>query len=102
MKLRLLMAAIALLAIALGVGIALHRRSARFTELALAYEREADRLQGEFLDPPGPFESSTVQAIGERMHQKAYVADEYRRAASRPWVLADPDPNKIVCLCGYH
>jgi hypothetical protein len=98
MKLRVLMLIVAILAIVLGLGLGLRRRSIRFSEVALTYGREANRLenQSEQVKP------DQLQPLLDRAHWNDAVADAYRKAASKPWIPSEPQPEKIVCQCGYH
>jgi hypothetical protein len=98
MRLRVLMVIIAVMAVGLGVGLTLHRRSTRLSASALAYGREASRLENRLEQLP----SDEVQPLLDRVHWNDSVAEAYRRAASRPWIMSEPDPDKIACQCSYH
>ncbi len=102
MKLRALMATIALLAVLLGIGLGLRRRSDRFQRVSLGYSSKAAGLEEPLGFIPGRPEPTGVQAVLDRVHWNDSVAAAYQQAASRPWVPGEPDPAKITCQCGYH
>ena len=99
MKLRAMMATVALLAVLLGIGLGLRRRSDRLWWVSLSYSSQAAGLEeplGLHPEPPD------VQAVLDRVHWNDSVAVAYQRAAGRPWIPGEPDPAKITCQCSYH
>lgn len=95
------MVAIAVLAIVLGVVVGLQRRAWRFHALALKYGREANRLE-DMWKSAGSMRRDDLGLLMERVHWNDAVADEYRFAAAHPWLPFDPEPNRIMCKCGFH
>jgi hypothetical protein len=94
------MVAIAVLAVVLGSGVGLKRRVQRLDGLALRYGREANRLEN--LLEGSNLSQADADAIIERVHWHDAVANQYRLAASRPWVPFDPSPEGVTCECGQH
>jgi hypothetical protein len=101
MRLRAAMIAVAVLAVLLAVGVGLWRRARRFEALALQYGREANRNEV-LWEATGAKPIHEPDEIMERIHWNDAVADEYRRAAARPWLPFDPDPRQVLCKCGFH
>ncbi len=96
-----IMIVIAILAVCLGTGIGLGRRARRFEALALEYGREANALENRWMKS-GPSSPGEPDVLMEEIHWNDSVANEYRFAASQPWLPFEPDPETITCGCGYH
>ena len=95
------MIAIAVLAVLLGSGVGLRRRSQRHFKLAQRYGGEAERL--EYLwAKMGPVPQAEADAFWNLVHWNDSVAYAYFQASSRPWLPFDPEPRQIVCECGHH
>ncbi len=95
------MVAVAVLAIVLGAGVGLGRRAGRLHALALKYSREANRLEHMWASA-GAMSRDDLGLLMERVHWNDAVADEYRFAAAHPWLSFDPEPNRVMCKCGFH
>ena len=100
MRLRTALTAIAALAVILGAAGAVRRRADRLDQLSHSYSREAGRLESQLIGPsgtsrdgPGPEQASAILA---KVHWCDAVANEYKKAAARPWYPFDPDPSQVV------
>lgn len=99
-RLRTAMIAMALLGVALGVGVGLRRRTDRLYALALRHGREASALETLLVEPN--FGPQRTREVLERVHWNDAVADRFRAAAARPWFPFDPVPERVSCECGDH
>ena len=99
-KLRTAMIAVAVLAVILAIGIGLTRRAQRLDGLFRRYSREASRL--EKLLVGSNLSRQDAELIVEQVHWHDAVAARYQFAAARPWLIRDPNPQRVTCECGYH
>jgi hypothetical protein len=99
-RLRTAMVAVAVLATILGVGVGLRRRAQRLDTLALRYGREANSLEN--LLSRSNISRRDADVIIEQVHWHDAVADQYRLAATHPWLPFDPSPQRVTCKCSYH
>ena len=103
-RFKLWMPMIAIAIVALGLG--LHQRSVRLARISFAYSVEASRLEGTLIGPSGTSKdgpsSRESDEILDQVHWNDTVAGQFDKAACRPWLLIDPDPQSITCNCGHH
>jgi hypothetical protein len=99
-RLRTVMVVIAGLAVMLAVGVGLSRRARRLNRLALQYSRVANGREN--LIEKWKLNRKDADVIIEHAHWLDAVANQYRIAAARPWLLFDPSPQRVTCECGYH
>jgi hypothetical protein len=94
--LRALMIAVLAAAIALGIGMALKRRSGHYQQLYLAQTLEASRLVDEMHSARG---KASIARLMRRAHWHNLVGAEYHSIASCPWQLDRSDPASLACPC---
>jgi hypothetical protein len=85
-----MMAVVAVLALVLGSGVWLWRRSADFRSRADYHRRmaESTAMRAHLPDPSAPH----VYLPTPRSEYHARLMERYERAAARPWESVPPDP----------
>jgi hypothetical protein len=93
-RLKTLMIAILAIALLLGAGMALKRRSSRYYQLHLEHILEARRLSGEFRP-----DKAGIARLLRRAHWHNHVGWSYRNLADIPWRFDVIDPASVACRC---
>jgi hypothetical protein len=97
-RLKTLMIAILAVALLLGVGMALKRRSSRNYRLYVEQTLEARRLADQMSQAP---DKAAIARLLRRAHWHNWVGAEYHKIASSPWQTFEPDPTSVACDCSH-
>ncbi len=90
------MIAVLAFALMMGLGLGLRHRASRFDRLSLAQSGKANGLENKLTVAT---DGAEVDKILRKVHWHDSVAAKYRQLASRPWLLAEPDPATVACEC---
>ena len=97
-RLKTLMIAVLAVALLLGAGMALKRRSSRNYRRYLDQTLEVRRLTDQMHEAP---DKAAIARLLRRAHWHNWVGCEYLKIASIPWRLSEPDPASVACYCSH-